>query len=298
MFVFFLLGGRTWTLQARHRVAASLEGRLNACPTVLRRSRPTARSRWCRCAPASSATACACSAGEAFPADGLLIEGRTQADEALLTGESRPRRPSARATRLVAGSLNLRAPVRMRVDRLGADTRYEGIVALMRSALTQRPALPRSADRIAGPFLWGVLLLAAVAGARVVGHRPVARGLGGGVGADRHLSVRAVARGAVGAARRGRRAGPARRAGAAPRRARDAGRRRHAVLRQDRHAHRRPAAAARVPAAARGATARRLDEAARAAPGRRAGRGIRRTRCRSALAARGLGCGRRGSGAT
>ena len=53
----------------------------------------------------------------------------------------------------------------MRVDRLGADTRYEGIVALMRGAFTQRPTQLRLADRLAGPFLWGVLLLAAGAAA-------------------------------------------------------------------------------------------------------------------------------------
>ncbi|HEY8707645.1 MAG TPA: heavy metal translocating P-type ATPase, partial [Burkholderiaceae bacterium] len=88
----------------------------------------------------------------------------TQADEALLTGESRPvvKRPG---DPVIAGSLNLGAPVTMRVERLGPDTRFEAVVALMRGALTQRPALVRTADRIAVPFLWGVLLLAALAAA-------------------------------------------------------------------------------------------------------------------------------------
>ena len=101
--------------------------------------------------------------GQAFPADGPLTEGATQADEALLTGESRPV-PKARGDTVVAGSLNLASPVVMRVDRVGADTRYEAIVALMRAARTQRPALLASADRWAGPFLWAVLLAAGVAG--------------------------------------------------------------------------------------------------------------------------------------
>jgi Cu2+-exporting ATPase len=62
---------------------------------------------------------------------------------------------------VVAGSLNLVAPVTMRVERVGADTRYAAIVALVRDAMSQRPALAASADRWAAPFLWAVLLLAA-----------------------------------------------------------------------------------------------------------------------------------------
>jgi Cu2+-exporting ATPase len=54
----------------------------------------------------------------------------------------------------------------MRVERVGADTRLAGIVALMQDAMTQRPALARAADRWAAPFLWTVVGLAA-AGAAV-----------------------------------------------------------------------------------------------------------------------------------
>jgi Cu2+-exporting ATPase len=53
----------------------------------------------------------------------------------------------------------------MRVQRVGADTRHEAIVALMRDAMSQRPSLARIADRLAGPFLWGVLGLASAAAA-------------------------------------------------------------------------------------------------------------------------------------
>lgn len=164
MFVSFLLGGRYLEMRARHRAEVLLEdatGRLpqtvervggdGAVETVnLRRLRPGDQVR--------------IPVGQAFAADGVLAEGCTQADESLLTGESRPvaKQPG---DAVVAGSLNLQSPVLMRVERVGADTRFEAIVALMRAARTLRPEVLASADRWAAPFLWMVLLLAAAAGA-------------------------------------------------------------------------------------------------------------------------------------
>jgi len=101
---------------------------------------------------------------QAFAADGVLIEGRTEADESLLTGESLPLAKSPGDT-VIAGSINRVAPVAMRVERAGGQTRYDAIVALMRSARSERPAMLAAADRWASAFLWGVLLLAAAAGA-------------------------------------------------------------------------------------------------------------------------------------
>jgi Cu2+-exporting ATPase len=164
MFVSFLLGGRYLALTARHRVAASLEDALSRLPPDVRRVEADGRFTLVPLRALRRGDRVRVLAGEAFVADGPLLEGRTQADEALLTGESRPvtKRPG---DAVIAGSMNLAAPVTMRVERLGPDTRFEAVVALMRSALTQRPALVRTADRIAVPFLWGVLLLAAAAGA-------------------------------------------------------------------------------------------------------------------------------------
>ncbi|MEP7099828.1 MAG: cation-translocating P-type ATPase [Burkholderiales bacterium] len=164
MFVCFLLGGRWLSLRAQHRVAASLEDACARLPADARRVEPDGCFAPVPVSALSVGDRVRVLAGEAFVADGPVTEGRAQVDEALLTGESRPveRGPGEW---VVAGSLNLGAPVTMRVERLGVDTRFEGVVALMRSALTQRPALVRAADRIAVPFLWGVLLLAALAGA-------------------------------------------------------------------------------------------------------------------------------------
>jgi Cu2+-exporting ATPase len=159
MFVSFLLIGRYLELKARHRVAAALEGAVSRLPESARRIDGHGAIAVVALAELRTGDAVRVLRGEAFPADGRIFDGHTEADEALLTGESRPV-AKAPGDAVLAGSLNLQAPVSLRVERLGAQTRYEGIVALMRGALTQRPQVLRAADRIAKPFLWGVLLLA------------------------------------------------------------------------------------------------------------------------------------------
>lgn len=164
MFVFFLLGGRWLEARARHKVALSLEAGNARLPDSVERMLADGRTEVVAIARLVAGDRVRVKAGQAFPADGVLLEGRSLADEALLTGESEPvaKRPG---DEVVAGSLNLRSPVVMQVQRLGEDTRQAGIVALMRSALTQRPRLVQQAERIAGPFLWTVLALAAGAAA-------------------------------------------------------------------------------------------------------------------------------------
>ena len=164
MFVSFLLAGRLLETRARHRVAQVLEAALAGMPeTALRvlEGGGVETVSVQRLAPGDRVRV---PVGQAFPADGSVVEGDSRADESLLTGESVPvAKPCGAA--VVAGSINLGAPVEVRVTQVGADTRLEGIVALMRDALSQRPASARAADRWAGPFLWAVLVLAAGAAA-------------------------------------------------------------------------------------------------------------------------------------
>lgn len=158
MFLSFLLGGRYLELRARHRAAEDLERALARMPDMAERR---AGKGWeqvnvRRLQPGDEVRV---AVGQAFPADGPVLEGRTRVDEALLTGESQavPRQPG---DHVVAASLNVGSPVVMRVERVGADTRYEAIVDMMRQAFSQRPAAARLADRFAAPFLWAVLVLA------------------------------------------------------------------------------------------------------------------------------------------
>ncbi len=162
MFISFLLGARFLEMSTRHRAAEALETSLAALPESARRLDAQGVVEVVSVQRLRPGDRVQVPLGAAVPADGVLEQGQTEVSEALLTGESRPV-PKRVSDALVGGSINLSAPVVMRVERVGADTRYQHLVIMMRSAMSQRPALARRADAWAGPFLWAVLLLAAAA---------------------------------------------------------------------------------------------------------------------------------------
>ncbi|WP_418128177.1 cation-translocating P-type ATPase [Variovorax sp. 375MFSha3.1] len=164
MFVFFLLTGRWLEARLRERTAGSLDALMNRLPDGV--DRLAADGSWKRVAVRRLAVGDVVRVrpGEAFAADGVVIEGDTSADEALLTGESRPV-PRPCGDRVLAGSHNLSAPVRVRIESVGEGTRFAQIVRLMESAASRKPRLALLADRVARPFLAAVLVSAAVAAA-------------------------------------------------------------------------------------------------------------------------------------
>jgi Cu2+-exporting ATPase len=164
MFVFFLLSGRLLEQRLRDRTAGALQALARRLPATVERRREDGGFERVPAARLRPGDVLRVLPGEAFAADGVVLEGESRVDEALLTGESEPL-PRGVGAAVIAGSHNLVAPLLVRVERAGQDTRFAGIVALMERASVDKPRLARLADRIAGPFLVGVLLAAAGAAA-------------------------------------------------------------------------------------------------------------------------------------
>jgi Cu2+-exporting ATPase len=165
MFVFFLLCGRYLELRARQKAAASLEYLDRALPLGAHRLNAYPQSHKVEELPAVALRAgdvVLVKPGEVVPADGVLVEGHTETDESLLTGESRPV-PKRAGSALVAGAVNRTDVAIMRVERIGEATRASHIRRLTERAAGQRPQLVEVTDRIAGWFVAGVLLIAAAA---------------------------------------------------------------------------------------------------------------------------------------
>ncbi|HTE06788.1 MAG TPA: HAD-IC family P-type ATPase, partial [Planctomycetota bacterium] len=100
-------------------------------------------------------------AGEAVPADGVVLQGRSGFDESLLTGESLPQfRVPGDA--LVAGSTNVGgALVSLRATAVGSEATLARLLALVREAQGSKPPVQRLADRVAAVFVPVVLAIAA-----------------------------------------------------------------------------------------------------------------------------------------
>ncbi len=159
MFVFFLLTGRWLETRLRNKTAGALDDLMRRLPeSVERQTAPGTFERVSvkRIRPDDILRVLP---GEAFPADGEVIEGQTLADEALLTGESRSVDKGLHAS-VIAGTHNLLSAVLIRARKVGQETRYAEIVALMEKAAVDKPRLAMLADRIAKPFLLFVLFAA------------------------------------------------------------------------------------------------------------------------------------------
>ncbi|CAG0995656.1 H+-transporting ATPase [Methylophilaceae bacterium] len=159
MFVFFLLTGRWLELRLRNRTAGALDDLMRRLPDSIERRMASGEFERVSVRRIAQGDILRVLPGEAFPADGEVIDGETMVDEALLTGESRPVSKAVQSE-VIAGSHNLSSAVLVKVKRVGPATRYAQIVALMENAALHKPRLAILADRIARPFLIFVLLAA------------------------------------------------------------------------------------------------------------------------------------------
>src|SRR5256714_1762515 len=97
--------------------------------------------------------------GERIPVDGSLVDGASDVDESMLTGEPLPVAKSV-GDNVVGGTLNTTGSFRYRATSVGADSVLARIVKLMRDAQASRAPIQRLADRASAFFVPTVLLIA------------------------------------------------------------------------------------------------------------------------------------------
>jgi Cu+-exporting ATPase len=97
--------------------------------------------------------------GERFPLDGQLVEGQTQVDESMLTGEPLPVAKAPGAA-LTGGSINGEGRVLMRVTAVGHETVLSHIIRLVEDAQAAKAPIQRLVDKVAEVFVPVVLLIA------------------------------------------------------------------------------------------------------------------------------------------
>ncbi|WP_428510469.1 heavy metal translocating P-type ATPase [Roseateles sp.] len=96
--------------------------------------------------------------GERIPVDGLVLEGRSQVDESLITGESLPVAKQA-GEHLTGGAVNGEGLLRLRCTALGAESTLARIARMVEDAQGHKAPIQRLVDRVSAVFVPVVLLL-------------------------------------------------------------------------------------------------------------------------------------------
>ena len=99
--------------------------------------------------------------GERFAVDGVVLQGQTQVDESMLTGESLPVAKEAGAL-LTGGSINGDGRVVMQVRAVGVDTVLSHIIRLVEDAQAAKAPIQRMVDQVSAVFVPAVLVIALI----------------------------------------------------------------------------------------------------------------------------------------
>lgn len=99
--------------------------------------------------------------GAAVPADGEVVEGQSQVDEAMITGESRAVSKET-GSRVIAGTVNGDGSLRVRVRAVGQETALAGIMRLVEEAQNSKSATQVLADKASGWLFYIALAVAII----------------------------------------------------------------------------------------------------------------------------------------
>ena len=94
--------------------------------------------------------------GEKVPVDGRVIDGRTNIDESMITGESMPMQ-KATGDRVTGGTVNQTGSIIIQAERVGAETVLSQIVSMVAEAQRSRAPIQGLADKVASWFVPAVI---------------------------------------------------------------------------------------------------------------------------------------------
>nr|WP_314862951.1 cation-translocating P-type ATPase [uncultured Undibacterium sp.] len=166
MFVFLLLGARFIEENVKRKTSAALSVLTQIHPTLAQKvlAYPSLeRTQECRADEIVIGDYLLVPPGEQIPCDGVVVEGRSACDEALMTGEAHPLNKSS-GDKVIAGSVNLHSVLVVQAERVGSQTQLASLIAMMESATLEKPRLVQLADKHASRFLLVILLVALVSG--------------------------------------------------------------------------------------------------------------------------------------
>lgn len=101
--------------------------------------------------------------GMSFPADGIVIEGKSTVDESMLTGESVPV-SKAPGSNVSAATINQAGLLKCRATKIGSETTLSKIIEMVENANSSKAPIAKIADKVSGVFVPAVMAIALVTG--------------------------------------------------------------------------------------------------------------------------------------
>ncbi|AEG11507.1 heavy metal translocating P-type ATPase [Shewanella baltica OS183] len=160
MFTFFLLLGRYFEQKARQKASVSSSNLHKLVPLTAHLVNDNGQEE----IPAKKLRlndVILVKPGEMIAADGVVIEGHTSINEAMLTGEQMPIEKTV-ASQVYAGTINVDQPIKVSVRALGQDQLVAEIIRLQELASNTKPAIALLADKLSRYFSGTILTIATV----------------------------------------------------------------------------------------------------------------------------------------
>lgn len=172
MLLFFLLIGRYLDSKARGKAREAAEGLLAMLDGTAKVILGNGSVQSKRIRDLQAEEVLLITAGEKIAADGVVIDGQSDIDTHMVTGETLPR-SAAIGTRLYAGMINLSAPLRLKISAAGDQSLLSEVVSLMEKAEQGQAQYVRLADRVASLYapVVHVLALLTLIGWLIVGPK-------------------------------------------------------------------------------------------------------------------------------
>lgn len=159
MFTFFLLLGRYLEMAARHQAGKVADELVRLLPATATRVDRNNTQTVISVSELLSGDHVLIKPGETIPADGIVLQGQSSVNEAMLSGESIPLL-KIEGDAVSGGTVNIESPLRMEVQAVGESTVLSSIIRLLDRAQLEKPNIAKLADSVAAWFVLGILLLA------------------------------------------------------------------------------------------------------------------------------------------
>jgi Cu+-exporting ATPase len=157
--VTLVLLGQVLELKARSRTSAAIKGLLGLTPKTARRIAQNGTEEDVPLDAVQPGDHLRVRPGEKVPVDGVVLEGVSSVDEAMITGEPIPVEKTA-GDRLIGATVNGTGSLVMRAERVGAETLLSQIVRMVAEAQRSRAPIQKLADVVASYFVPAVVVIA------------------------------------------------------------------------------------------------------------------------------------------